>query len=514
VKSVNGDRRVIVVGAGSNGLVCAINLARAGLEVTLLEHAPRPGGASSSVATTLPGFIHDHCAGFNPMTVVSPAMRELELEREGVRWINPDAVMAHPFPDGSAIALHRDLGATAESLERVAPGAGPAWTELIDQYRPLAQSLTEAILSPLPPIVGSARLAAALRRDGLLLARRMTGSVEALGLDVFDGAHRPTAWLAGSAQHSGLPPRAAGSGAFGFLLQLLGHSHGWPFPAGGQGAIAGALGTIAERAGVTVRCDAHVESIEVRTGRVAGVRLRGGEGLAARDVVTTVSAWPLLEMLPDDALPHRLVRRLRVWRYGTAAFKIDYALRAPVPWTAPEAGKAAVVHVGGELSALAGAAEAGGRGEVPERPALVIGQHTLYDDSRAPEGQHTLYCYAHVPARYDCSDDEIVGRIEAQLERFAPGFQSTVLARAARNPAQTEADNPSLVGGDLGGGSMELDQQLIFRPAPELCRYRTPLRGLYVTGASVHPGGSVQGMGGRSAARMLLHDRRLRPWRA
>jgi phytoene dehydrogenase-like protein len=514
VKSVNRDRRVIVVGAGSNGLVCAINLARAGLEVTVLEHAPRPGGASSSVAATLPGFIHDHCAGFNPMTVASPAMRELELDNEGVRWINPDAVMAHPFPDGSAIALHRDLGATAESLESVTPGAGPAWIALIDQYRPLAQSLTEAILSPLPPMAQAIKLAAALRRDGLLLARRMTGSIEAFGLDLFDGARRPTAWLAGSAQHSGLPPNTAGSGAFGFLLQLLGHSHGWPFPAGGQGVIADALRAIAQREGVTVRCDAHVERIEVRTGRAAGVRLRDGEELAAHDVVTTVSARPLLDMLPEDALPHRLMRRLRVWRYGTAAFKIDYALGAPVPWMAREAREAAVVHVGGDLSALTAAAEAGGRGEVPERPALVIGQHTLYDDSRAPEGQHTLYCYGHVPAYYECPDDEIVGRIEAQLERFAPGFQSTVLARTARSPAQTEADNPSLVGGDLGGGSMELDQQLIFRPAPELCRYRTPLRGLYVTGASVHPGGSVQGMGGRSAARALLHDRRLRPWRA
>ena len=155
-----------------------------------------------------------------------------------------------------------------------------------------------------------------------------------------------------------------------------------------------------------------------------------------------------------------------------------------------------------------------GAGEVPERPALVLGQHTLDDPTRAPAGQHTLYCYAHMPARYDCSDEDIAARIEAQVERFAPGFSSTVLARSIRNPAQTEAENPSLVGGDLGGGTLELDQQLIFRPAPELCRHRTPLRGLYVSGASVHPGGSVQGMGGRSAARALLSDRRIRPWRA
>lgn len=230
--------------------------------------------------------------------------------------------------------------------------------------------------------------------------------------------------------------------------------------------------------------------------------------------MTTISARPLAALLPEGALPDRLVRRLRIWRYGTAAFKLDYALASPVPWTAQEARRAAVVHVAGELRELSAAAQAGSRGEMPERPALVIGQHTLCDPTRAPDGNHTLYCYAHVPARYECSDEDVAGLIEAQLERFAPGFAMTVLARSIRTPRQTEAENPSLVGADLGGGSMELDQQLIFRPAPELCRHRTPLRGLYVTGASVHPGGSVHGMGGRSAVRALLADRRVRPWRA
>jgi phytoene dehydrogenase-like protein len=508
------DRRVVIVGAGSTGLVCAIHLARAGLEVTVLEHSPRPGGASSSVEATLPGFVHDHCAGYNPMTIASPAMRELELEAEGVSWISPEAIMAHPFEDGTAIALHRDLGATVDSLNAAQPGAGAQWGALIEQYRPLATRLVEAILSPLPPVRPPLALAAALRRDGLLLARRMTGSAEAFGLDVFDGATRPTAWFSGSAQHSGLAPSTAGSGAFGFLLQLLGHSHGWPFPAGGQGRLADALLALATRAGVRVRCAAHVDRVLVRGGRAAGVLLRGGEELAARDVVTTISARPLADMLPDDALPDRLMRRLRIWRYSTAAFKLDYALRRPVPWTAGEARLASVVHVGGELRDLAAAADAGQRGDMPDRPALVVGQHTLHDRSRAPEGQHTLYCYGHVPARYECSDEEVADRIEAQLERFAPGFSELVLARAIRGPERSEAENPSLVDGDLGGGTYELDQQLIFRPAPELCRHRTPLRGLYVTGASVHPGGSVQGMGGRSAARALLADRRLRPWRA
>lgn len=508
------DKRVVIVGAGSNGLVCAINLARAGMAVTVLEHAPAPGGASSSGEVTLPGFVHDHCAAFNPMTVASPAMIELELEAEGLRWINPSAVIAHPFEDGTAIELNRDLETTAASLDRAHPGAGAAWQALITRYRPLASTMAEAVLGPLSPARPQLELALRLRREALLLARRMTGSIQAFGMDVFDGAERPTAWLSGSAQHSGLPPSAAGSGAFGFLLQLLGHSHGWPFPAGGQAELVAALLRIAEREGVEVRCSAHVERILVRGGRAAGVALENGEQIPARDVVTTISARPLAAMLPAEALPERLVRRLHIWRYGTAAFKLDYALSAPVPWTAAEARRAAVVHVAGELQDLAAAAQAAERGVVPQRPSLVIGQHTLEDGTRAPAGRHTLYCYAHVPADYACSDDEIAERIESQLERFAPGFRGTVLARSLRNPTQTESENPSLVGGDLGGGSLELDQQLIFRPAPELCRHRTPLRGLYVSGASVHPGGSVQGMGGRSAARALLADRRMRPWRA
>jgi phytoene dehydrogenase-like protein len=508
------DDRVVVVGAGCSGLVCAIHLARAGLSVTVVEHAPAAGGGASSAEVTLPGFVHDHCAGFNPMTVASPAMRELDLEAEGVRWINPGSIMAHPFEDGTAIMLHRDLEATVASLDAAYPGAGRPWRELIEQYRPVTQRLVETILGPLPPVRLPIALAAALRRDVLLLARRMTGSIEAFGLDVFEGATRPTAWFSGSAQHSGLAPSTAGSGAFGFLLQLLAHSHGWPFPAGGQGRIIDALMAIAVREGVQVRCNATVRSILVGRGRVAGVVLRSGEHLAARNVVTTISARPLAALLPDDALPHRLVRRLGIWRYSTAAFKLDYALNAPVPWTADAPRAAAVVHVGGELRELAAAADAGQRGEMPQRPALVVGQHTLSDPSRAPEGKHTLYCYAHVPARYECSDEDVAELIEGQLERFAPGFSDVVLGRAIRNPRQTEAENPSLVDGDLGGGTYELDQQLIFRPAPELCRHRTPLRGLYIAGASVHPGGSVQGMGGRSAARALLADRRLRPWRA
>ena len=498
--------RVLVIGSGSNGLVAACELAAAGLDVEVLEHAPRPGGACSSF--THEGFTHDHCAGFNPMTVVSPAFERLEL---GIDWVDPPTVMAHPFRDGTAIALERDVEATVASL---GGSSGAAWRELWDELGPHAIRLAHVILKPLAPVREPAAIVGSLRRDAVELARRMLGSVEALGLDLFEGAERPTAWLAGSAQHSGLPPVTAGSGAFGLLLQLLGHARGWPFPRGGQQRIADTLLDRLGAAGGQVRCDAHVERILVQRGRVRGAVLRGGEQVRADAVVSTLSAKPFVELLGDGVLAGRLARRLRRWRYGTAAFKIDFELAAPVPWAAEEARRAAVVHVGGELRQLARAAEQGRRGETPDAPALVVGQQSLFDDSRAPDGHHTLYTYAHVPSELPDGADAVIERMEAQLERFAPGFRELVLHRIPRPPAQSEAENPNIVGGDLAGGTYELDQLLVFRPAPELARYRVPgVRGLYMAGASVHPGGAVHGMSGLGAARSLLSDRRLRPWR-
>lgn len=441
------------------------------------------------------------------MAAASPAVRELELEKDGLVWIDPPHVMAHPFDDGSAIALHRDVGATVASLGP----AGRGWEAATERMLALAEPLVQSVLSPLPPVRPALRLVAGLRTELAEWMRRLLGSVEALGLDLFDGDTRATAWLAGSAQHSGLAPSTTASGAFGFLLQLMSHSHGWPLPQGGMGELADALVRRAEREGAAIRCSATVRRLAVRGGRVVGVELEDGERIAADAVVSTVSAGVLARLVPDGALPVGLERRLRRWRYGTAAFKLDYALSAPVPWTAGEAREAAVVHVGGELEELTAAAQAGARGELPARPALVVGQQSLYDAMRAPAGEHTLYVYAHVPPAYPESDEHVAELIERQLERFAPGFGGVVRSRAMRPPGQTERENPSLVGGDLGGGSYELDQQLIFRPTPQLSRYRTPIKGLFVAGASTHPGGAVHGMSGRGAARALLRENRSLP---
>ncbi|MHB1809433.1 MAG: phytoene desaturase family protein [Solirubrobacteraceae bacterium] len=367
---------MLVIGAGHNGLVAAIHLAAAGAEVTVLEQSRRVGGAALSGEATLPGFMHDHCAGFVPMAAASPAIRELELEREGVVWIDPQHVLAHPFDDGTALALHRDVEATVASLG----AAGGGWRRAMAAMLPLAEPLVQTVLSPLPPVAPLARLARGLRSDLPRWTRRLLGSVQALGLELFGGDTRATAWLAGSAQHSGLPPTTTVSGAFGFLLNLLGHSHGWPLPQGGMGELVAALQRRAEREGARVRCSAAVQEILLERGRVAGVLLDSGERIPAQAVISTLSAGAFARLLPG----HELARGLAGWRYGTGAFKIDYALDGPVPWSAHEARESAVVHVGGELDELVAAAEAGARGGVPERPALVVGQQSLLDPTRAP----------------------------------------------------------------------------------------------------------------------------------
>ena len=505
--------RALVIGSGPNGLLCAIRLAAAGLDVTVLEQADAPGGGISSSQATLPGFVHDICAGFFPLAAASPAFEGLELERHGLEWINPPVPMAHPFADGSAIALHRDLGATAASLERAAPGAGGAWEALATPLLDAGDLVARTALRTFPPVAPAALLALKLRRRSVEIARLMLGSTANLGRELFDHP-RPTAWLCGSSAHSDLSPGDAGAGAFGFALNWLGHYVGWPIPRGGAGRLAAAMIGLLREAGGDVRCDAPVERIRCRAGRVGGVTLAGGEELAGDVVVATVSAGPLGRMLRDEALPERLLRRLRRWRYGLGTFKIDCALSGPVPWTAPEAREAAVVHVGDTLEAYIRSAQESELGRVPATPAMVVGQQSLHDATRAPEGCHTLYAYARLASSSDRAEEEIAGLMEERIEAFAPGFRPLILGRCTRTPARLERDNPSFVGGDLGGGSFELDQQLAFRPAPELVRHRTPLRGLYVGSSSVHPGAGSHGVPGAGAAAAVIADRsRLRPWR-
>lgn len=500
-------RRIAVIGAGHHGLVAALRIGARRHDVVVLEAADRPGGAVRSAELTLPGFIHDTCSGFFPLTAASPAFRALDLDLE---WIDPPVPMVHVLDEqGGEVALHRDLGATCDSLEACSPGAGGAWGELVRSLWPHRHALIKAGLARLPALRAGAALLARMRGRALELAPLALASSASLGRGLF-GSDRAAAWLAGSGAHADLSPEAAGSGAFSLGLNFLGHMVGWPFPRGGAGRLTDALVEELREQGGELRCGAGVSEVEARRGRVVAVRLGSGERIPVDAAVCTVSPGPLASLLPTGAFPARVERRLRRWRYGLGTVKLDYALAGPVPWTGVQAREAAVVHVGGPLAELVASLAQAAAGSFPDRPALVVGQQSLHDPSRAPGAQHTLYVYARVPQLPGLDEDEMASRVEQRIAQFAPGFDRLVLARAVRSPAALERENPSLRGGDLAAGSCELDQQLMFRPGPELCRCRTPLRGLYVAGGWVHPGPGVHGVSGRAAADALLSDLRWR----
>jgi phytoene dehydrogenase-like protein len=472
---------VVVIGAGHNGLVAAVRLAAAGQSVLVLEAAVEPGGGVRS--TRAGDFVHDDCAAFFPLTAASPAFRALELD---VEWVNPAVPMAHVFDDGSALPLCRDVSETAALV-------GDSWRSLVERLWRVRDPLLRSVLDPLPPV----RAVLGLGKEALLLAPLAPLSSVRLARRLFGGDDRAAGWLAGSGAHADVSPLGVGSGAFSLGLNFLGHLVGWPFPRGGAGQLTEALVERLRSHGGEVRCGAPVERIEV--GR--GVVLQGGERVAVDSVLCTASPAVLMRLLPPGSLPARLER----WRYGIGTLKLDYELSAPVPWPSTAAREAGVVHLGGPLAEITASLEQAKADVFPGRPALVIGQQSLHDPTRAPAGHHTLYVYARVPQHTTAA---MADRVDAQIERYAPGFRETVLARRVRTPADIERDNPSLVGGDLAAGSFEADQQLIFRPHPRLCRYRTPLSGLYVAGAWVHPGAGVHGMPGWNAARMILEDRR------
>lgn len=500
----------LVVGSGPNGLAAAITLAQSGLRVLVLEAAERPGGAVASEELTLPGFTHDTFSAVHPAAVASPVFARLPLERHGLRWIHPPACYAHPLADGSAVALYRDLDRTAAGLERVHAGDGERWRAFAAPFLAHFDALRKTMLSGFPPIKGPVRLAAGLGPRGMLdFVRLLLMPAQALADELFEG-DGARAWLYGAAMHSDVLPDASGSAIAAAYMILLGHGVGWPSPEGGAGRLAQALLAHLRELGGAVRTGAPVERVLAERGRVAGVQLAGGERLGARVVVADVMP-AALAALADDALPARYARALRRYRIGPATLKVDWALEGEIPWSAPEAREAGTVHVGGPVAdVLAGTDRSAG---LPERPFMLVGQQSLADPTRAPAGRHTAWAYTHGPHTVDWASerDRHVQRMEAQLERFAPGFRERILARHVLAPGDLERRNPNLVGGDVGGGSYTLDQ-VIFRPVPSLTPYRTPVRGLYIGSAASFPGGAVHGVPGRAAARLALAELRLTRW--
>lgn len=495
----------IVIGSGPNGLVAANLLADAGWSVHVFEAEDTPGGAVRSAELVEPGFVNDVFSSFYPLAAASPAIGALELEQWGLRWRHGPLVLAHPARDGSCVVLSRSLEETCASLEEFAVGDGRAWRELYGVWERVGEALLDAMVTPFPPILASARIAAA----GPMVFEPLTLSLRRLVGRRFrgEGAAR---LLAGNALHADLSPERPPSGFFGWFLVSLGQDVGFPFPEGGAGRLAEAMVRRLEARGGAVTCGARVERVLVRRGAAVGVRLADGAEVSARHAVLADVDAPSLfrRLVGEEQLPVRVRLGLRRFRWDPATFKLDWTLDAPVPWLSEQARLAPVVHLGpatlDEFSAWS-AELASGR--VPSSPFLVCGQHAVGDPTRSPAGKETVWAYTRVPRGLVWSDadaDSLAEAIEGIVESHAPGFRGLIRGRHLLTPAGLEARDSNLAGGSLNGGTARLRQQLFLRPVPGAGRPETPVAGLYLASASAHPGGGVHGACGAIAARAAL----------
>ncbi|HET9104146.1 MAG TPA: NAD(P)/FAD-dependent oxidoreductase [Solirubrobacteraceae bacterium] len=493
----------IVIGSGPNGLAAAIRLAQAGRSVTVLEAAPALGGAVRTEELTLPGFHHDTFSSVYPAGAASPVFARLPLAEHGLEWVHPRACMAHPLPDGQAAVLFADLDATAASLDRIRPGDGASWRRYAIRYLRAFDAVRDTMLGGFPPVGGALRLATGAGPRAMAdFTRLLSGSAVGLGHRLFDGGGS-RAWLYGAAMHGDTPPQGAGSGIAAFYLNLLGHAVGWPSPRGGAQRLTDALVSYLHSLGARTETGARVQRIIASHGRVRGVAVAGGNEYPADVVIADVMPQALLA-LAGDALSGWYRAALRRYVYGPATLKLDWALDGPIPWLHPDVREAGTVHVAGTETELLAAVAESARG-LPARPFLLLGQQSVADPSRAPEGQHTAWAYTHGPAGADWARraEAHADAVEAQVERFAPGFRERILARHLLTPADLQARNANLVHGDVGGGSYTL-RQAVFRPIPAYSPYRTPLSGLYLGSAACFPGGAVHGVPGDAAARAAL----------
>jgi phytoene dehydrogenase-like protein len=501
----------VVIGSGPNGLSAAIRLAAAGRDVIVLEAADAPGGAVRTAELTLPGFRHDMFSSVYPAGAASPVFARMPLGDHGLEWVQPEVAMAHPLDDGRAAALYADIDRTVAQFDEFQPGDGASWKAFTQPYLDHIGAVRRTVLGGFPPVSGGLRLLAGLGIQGALdFAQLLLMPAEVLADNLFQGEHA-RAWLYGSVLHGDVPPTEAGSGITGFYLNVLGHAVGWPSPRGGADGLSGALASYLASLGGQVRTGARVERVITASGRVAGVEIAGGDRVRADVVVADVTPRGMLG-LAGHLLPEEYRRRMARFRYGPQTVKVDWALDGVVPWTAPEARRAGTVHVGGgaqDVTRVTGEVRAG---RVPDRPFMLFGQQTIADPTRAPAGKHTAWAYTRVPGGFDGSTETPVhvGRMEAQIERYAPGFGDLILGRHVMGPAALQERDENLIGGDVGGGTYALDQ-LVFRPVPSLAPYRTPIRGLYIGSASAFPGGAVHGAPGWAAAGFALAESRL-PW--
>jgi len=466
----------IVVGSGPNGLAAAITMARAGCSVLVCEANATIGGGARSAELTLPGFVHDICSAVHPLAAASPFFRTVPLERLGFEWIQPDIPLAHPLDDGSAAALYKKVDFTAEQLG----GDSRAYRRLM---APLARNWEDLAIEFLQPMLHLPQHPITLTRFGIpavspatLLAKYLFKREPARAL------------FAGIAAHSFLPLEAPVSSAFALVLGLAGHAVGWPIPRGGSQQISNALATYLRELGGVIELNRRTENLR--------------DLPKARAILLDLSVWEFLRIAGQE-LPSRYRRKLQFFRHAPGIFKIDYALSSPIPWKAEACRHAGTIHLGGGIDEIAAAERDVSRGRIPERPFVLVAQQSLFDKTRAPGDQHTLWAYCHVP--FNC-DADMSDQIESQIARFAPGFRDCILARHKMSATDLARSNPNLAGGDISGGAANL-AQLIARPILSPTPYRTPLPGVYLCSASTPPGGGVHGMCGYHAAGVALRDR-------
>lgn len=462
----------VIVGAGPNGLAAAIVIAAAGKSVAVIEASENVGGAVRSATLTLPGFVHDVCSAVYPLGIGSPFFRSLPLAQHGLEWIQPAAALAHPFDDGSALLIERSVQATAGKLGADSDNYSKVFEPLASEWENLSVDLLAPPRWPKHPMK-VARFGISAIQPARRFAERRFGN------------DRTKALFAGLAAHSMLPLEQWGSAAFGLVLGTTAHALGWPIVRGGAQRLADALSSYLGSLGGKLFLNRPVQTLsDLPTSRI---------------VLCDVTPRQLLK-IAGARLSSNFRDKLKNYRYGMGAFKIDWALRNAVPWRARECRLAATVHLGPTLPEIARSERMAWRGFAAYKPFVLLVQPSLFDDSRAPPGKHTLWAYCHVP---NGSGEDMTDRIESQIERFAPGFRDTIIARHSSAPAELERHNANLVGGDINGGAPTL-RQLFVRPTRRL--YSTPSAGLYICSSSTPPGGGVHGMCGYYAARMALRQ--------
>src|SRR6266567_3448162 len=464
------SRKACVIGAGPNGLAAAIVLAQAGLQVDVREAEPTPGGAARTLELTLPGFLHDFGSAVHPLAAGSPFLSSLPLRDYGLEWVRSPAPLAHPLDDGTAVMLERDLGDAKSSL-----GAdGEVWGKLLQPFIERWNVFAREVLRPVPSLPRHPWLMARFGMSALLPVRTVAHRFR---------SERTRGLFAGLAAHSFLSLDEPLSAAFGMLMAIPAHAVGWPISRGGSQSLTNALCRYLSTFGSTLNTSSRVETLSA---------------LANYDLILCDVTPRQLLNLAGQRLSESYKRRLRSYRYGPGVFKVDYALNGPIPWKASECLRAATVHLGGSFEEIAASEQAVRDGRHADRPFVLLTQPSLFDPSRAPEGKHTAWAYCHVP---NGSNVDMMVRLEDHIERFAPGFRECVLARRVFSPADLETMDANLVGGDIGGGAMDI-RQFVFRPTWR--HYATSARNIYICSSSTPPGGGVHGMCGYHAAKMAL----------